>query len=669
MSAGPQERSFTNVADGEARVGFQAQEVHIEGGYHVSDDDPPERQFEVGLRYLEISAPPEARKLIMKAVARGYRNSRAYFYLALALLSSRTVQSLTDQELAQLAHVRRWAAQRSEDPWARGINVVGSLLDSLPQTTAETPDPAAIGVVVKEFESLYPPLQESILNHLEVFLAGPHQDWTWQKTFAAARRDRTANDRAKRVWKFFQPKPIPPRQVPPPPIRTDAADFLRAFGGSALLLVTGLGVVNYAWDHSWLRSAGYLTVFLGAVVVAVRAGFTIRLAQHRRRAARQRLTFTPQRAPRQSDRFASAMDSLFDRYFGRYLPQGMARETWLVETAGIRQSLRSELVELYREQAVDAKRVAWLVRFLASDVKRLWLSGELTADPENSRVPSSTRTAFGAAVFALVVAGPLLLWQALVEAPFTTAIATAGVVTGARLAIQGWHALLLERHRYRDDLVRVRHDYEDRRAAYDRWVRKLESKPTDAEMAHWLDCDRKILVQDTLRHYRLAAQDVIAHAFIEAPVPGCKRARVSKGPWRYSRYKLLLFLLTKEGVRQVTVTLDFETTEFGDQQRLTYQYNSVVAAHVVDARNGEKKLSLTLTNDPRDELTITGEWPGMPELGDDDRIASQVSLDASGLERTLHVLEGIAAEGKEWITHEHRRERAGLRRLVAAMED
>ncbi|MEU8114714.1 hypothetical protein [Micromonospora sp. NPDC048947] len=53
---------------------------------------------------------------------------------------------------------------------------------------------------------------------------------------------------------------------------------------------------------------------------------------------------------------------------------------------------------------------------------------------------------------------------------------------------------------------------------------------------------------------------------------------------------MALFLLTKDGVRQVTVTLDFETTEFGDQQRLTYQYNSVVAAHVVDARNGEKAL-------------------------------------------------------------------------------
>lgn len=668
MSAEPQDRTFTNVADGNARVGFQAQEVHIEGGYHVSDDDPPERQFEVGLRYLEISAPTEARELIRKAIARGYQNSRADFYLALALLSGRTLQSLTDQELAQLAHVRRSAAQRSEDPWARGINAVGSLLDSLPQTTAETPDPAAIGAVVKEFESLTPPLQESILNHLEVFLAGPHQDWTWQRTFAAARRDRTAKDRVERVWKFFQPKPIPPREVPPPPIRTDAADFLRASGGSALFLVASLWVVYCAWSHSWLRSAGYLTVALGAVVVVARTGFIIKLAQHRRRVARQRLTFTPQRAPTQSDRFASAMDSLFDRYFRRYLPQDMAREAWLAETAGIRQSLRNELVELYREQAVDARRVAWLVRFLASDVKRRWLSGELKADPENSRVPSSTRAAFGTAVFALVVTGPLLLWQAFVEAPITTVIATVGVVAGARLAVRGWHATLFEHHRYQDDLVRVWQDYEDRCGAYDRWVRKLESKPTDEEMAHWLDCDRKILVQDTLRHYRLSAQDVIAHAFIEAPMPGCKRARVSRGPWRYSRYKLLLFLLTKDGVRQVTVTLDFETTGFGDQQRLTYQYNSVVAAHVVDARNGEKKLSLTLTNNPRDELTITGEWPGMPELGDDDRIASQVSLDASGLERTLHVLEGIAAEGKEWITHENRREHAGLRRLVAAME-
>ena len=131
----------------------------------------------------------------------------------------------------------------------------------------------------------------------------------------------------------------------------------------------------------------------------------------------------------------------------------------MAETAGIRQTLRNELVELYREQPVDAKRVAWLVRFLARDVKRLWLSGELTADPAGSRVPPSTRTAFGVAVFALVVAGPLLLWQALVESPFTTVIATAGVVAGARLATRGWLTILLEGHHRRDDLIRFQRDY------------------------------------------------------------------------------------------------------------------------------------------------------------------------------------------------------------------
>jgi hypothetical protein len=36
-----------------------------------------------------------------------------------------------------------------------------------------------------------------------------------------------------------------------------------------------------------------------------------------------------------------------------------------------------------------------------------------------------------------------------------------------------------------------------------------------------------------------------------------------------------------------------------------------------------------------------------------------VALDASGLPRTLNVLEGIAAEGKEWI--KRRRDRADTR--------
>jgi hypothetical protein len=668
MNAAPGGTTFSNVAGGDSDVGFQAQTVHIDSYYQVADDDPPERQFEVGLRYLEIGAPVEARKLITKAVARGYTSSRAHFYLLLALLSGRTVQTLTDEELAQLKHIRRWAAGRADDQWVRGVTVVVKLLESLPRSTAESGDPAAVGIVVKEFETLGPLLQEGILRHLEVFLAGPQQDWTWKKAFATARRDRMDNDRTERVWKYFQPKPIPPRVAPPYAERIAFGDVVRAYGGIVLLLLAGSAVVQPSWATAPFRTVGYLLLVIGAAVVAVRAGFEFRLARYRRLLAIGRLVPTPRRETPEADRFASAMTSMFDRYFQRYVPAGAEREVWLADTAGIRQHLRDELVDLYREQRVDARRVAWLVRFLVGDVKRQWQSGELWSRPEQFRVPFVTRAAFAGAVAVFALVGASLAWPALVEAPLMTTIMMVGVFAGARLAVRGWLTITLEKRRCQDDLVRAEQERGERQAAYERWLRKLESKPSDAEMAHWLDCDRKALVEDALRHYRVAAQDVIAHAFIEAPVPRCKRARVSKGPWRYSRYKLLVFLLTRDGVRQVTVSLDFETARFGDQQRLTYQYGSVVAAHVVDARNGEKRLSLTLTNNPRDELTITGEWPGMPEYGEDDRVASQVSLDASGLDRTLHVLEGIAAEGKQWITHENRREQAGLRRLLDGMD-
>jgi hypothetical protein len=50
----------------------------------------------------------------------------------------------------------------------------------------------------------------------------------------------------------------------------------------------------------------------------------------------------------------------------------------------------------------------------------------------------------------------------------------------------------------------------------------------------------------------------------------------------------------------------------------------------------------------------------MEELqqGENPGVVSEVTLDAAGLHHTLHVLEGIAAEGKEWIKHERRRTEA-----------
>jgi hypothetical protein len=46
---------------------------------------------------------------------------------------------------------------------------------------------------------------------------------------------------------------------------------------------------------------------------------------------------------------------------------------------------------------------------------------------------------------------------------------------------------------------------------------------------------------------------------------------------------------------------------------------------------------------------------------------SRTTLDAAGLDNTLHVLEGIAAEGKQWIPHERRRAEGRLGKLTSIL--
>ena len=204
-------------------------------------------------------------------------------------------------------------------------------------------------------------------------------------------------------------------------------------------------------------------------------------------------------------------------------------------------------------------------------------------------------------------------------------------------------------------------------AAYERWRQKLASRPDDLEMARWLDCDRKVLMEQAMRHYKLAPCNIIAHAFIEAPAPGRKRARCRNGPWRYSRYRLLIFLLTADGVRQMAVDLDFEKATFHNQDRLNYRYDAVAAVQVVDADDGHKTFELTLVNGHAIEADVTGSTSDPVAPGEDSRTVSRVTLDAAGLGNTLHVLEGIAAEGKTWIRHERQREEGPLGKLANAV--
>lgn len=149
--------------------------------------------------------------------------------------------------------------------------------------------------------------------------------------------------------------------------------------------------------------------------------------------------------------------------------------------------------------------------------------------------------------------------------------------------------------------------------------------------------------------------NVIAYAFIEAPAAPTRRGRVQNGPWRYAMYQLLVFLLTTDGVREFDVKLDFQRGTFHDRRRTAYRYESIAAVRVRQADDGERKFELALVNGEKIDIQVIG--PGMEDLlqSEEPGAVSEATLDAADLRHTLHVLEGIAAEGKEWFGHERRR--------------
>ncbi|ONI91654.1 hypothetical protein ALI144C_00895 [Actinosynnema sp. ALI-1.44] len=94
------------------------------------------------------------------------------------------------------------------------------------------------------------------------------------------------------------------------------------------------------------------------------------------------------------------------------------------------------------------------------------------------------------------------------------------------------------------------------------------------------------------------------------------------GPWRYSKYDIRLLLITQDGVREVSTRLDFEHVVCNGQERNNYRFD---AQHPVV--------------EPSQQI----------EDGESLVALSEITLDSAGFAHILHILEGIAAEGKSWI--------------------
>ncbi|MER6514526.1 hypothetical protein ABT158_47460 [Nonomuraea sp. NPDC001636] len=629
--------------------------MHGDVIYMTSPQDPPEKKFQDGVSFLKGRMPGPARQLINEARV-DYATNEVYFYWLLAMVSGRTRHELTKEEIAQLRDRRVIMRLSGDDPWRDGVRIIDRLLESAGKAEED------IRVVVKDLDALREPQRSLILDHLELYLDGPIEDHLWHLALTKAKSEQTADDRKDRIWKFFHPAPKEPeRRVPKPP---DISFATRAQALTAMVvLVMATAHLGYLILQSGriLPMVAYLLGLGGTYVGAPNVADWCFRVVRRRVKDREFLGLTSETV---LGSFAKKAENRIDHYFAVYLPPGLDRDNWMARTTGIRRSLRDEIVSVYGGMRIGVERLAWLIRHRASEAGARHRRGTLWSYRQELATPGRTKTQAILGLLALAGGGG---WAAVSAVPIEPLRAIGTIfllLISGWIGSRAWLHITLERRRHAADESESEQAYKCDLDALDRWRAKMSDKPRDEEMAGWLDCDRKALLNEALRHYRLTMSHVIAHAFIEAPARSSARARVRGGPWRYKKYQLLVFLITQEGVRQLTVTLDFMNGTFHDRQRLNYRFETVAAVRVSQSDNDERVFQLSLVNGEEISVEVSS---GMEELqqGEVPGAVSKVSLDAAGLPHTLHVLEGIAAEGKRWV--EQQELRTG--NLAAALND
>lgn len=217
--------------------------------------------------------------------------------------------------------------------------------------------------------------------------------------------------------------------------------------------------------------------------------------------------------------------------------------------------------------------------------------------------------------------------------------------------------------------------------AYAEWFHTLSDRPTDAEMARWLDLDKSYLTTIALHRCWLTKSDLVTHVVMTERKEGARRARVVHGRPRYSAYVVLVFLLTGSGVREIEVDLEFCTGEARDERRTSFRYDALASARVSETgvrvandraylalppgqpepleilKLRSREFRLTLLNG-EDIRVVVENFKGFTDVSlENEPYLLRIALHTSGIAGALHVLETVAAEGRDWIGREQERRR------------
>jgi hypothetical protein len=685
----------TNAASGQAKVDNQIGYVEGDAVFHkhetiyqVADSDTADRKYRVARNYIEGGNPRFAEDLIGQVLNEGLITTEVAYYYAIAVLSERSLNRLGPNELDKFDHALGIVLQFPHDEWRAAVLVLRDLVKYVVQPA--DPGTGALQVVLEDFQALAAQRRIEITRHLDMIFDGAVQDELDRLNAQTVAIERAKGDRAGRAWKFFHPDPAAPRRAAPVPLREGRPRSIAWI--ETVLGFAGFGAfVFFGAEVAFGVLLGPLAVFLLGALIASRYGARV-LTVHIRRRMKE---FEHTRFPREFDdldesyldinvslKFVRATRKRIDHYFSARRPT-TDRDKWNTKTAGIKAALHARVVRLYGAGRVQLPALNWLIRWHAKQAAQQWKKGALpdfrrTLHPELSAVlllSGGTVVACGGAIWLLATITP---------AGFPlTAIAIGQIVTGGFGAfglayLFGDHqAMTLERQEL-DEL------FDAEQEEYQRWSERLSDRPTDSEMANWLDYDKSYLKTLAMRRCGLNNREIIAHVVLTAGKPRANRARVIHGPPRFSKYIVLVFLLTENGVREVEVDLNFLTGAIYDERRTSFRYDALASAEILEegfqSAEGRQHIvlmgrdvhltdksslvisrtfQLALVNNQTIKVVVDN-YDGLLDesIAEDKSQLDNMALDSSGVAVALQILEAVAGEGREWIARERdRRER------------
>ncbi|MEU0267086.1 hypothetical protein [Nocardioides sp. NPDC006303] len=636
-------------------IGVIAEAVHNSTFYVTPPNASPEEIFESGMSAISGGRFDRARECIEEAIANGFDNSKVRFHWMIAMLSGRSQRDLSNADRRDLKFLLRLLPTFPEDDWKQALIVVLELI-GYRQAEADAPSDWRARI-----EALALDQQNLINDHLDRVMPAAVKATMWKARRSKAAADQFRDGRSQRIRMYFEPEPAPPRTLEPHPydaVAAQAAFPLRA----ALFTAAALGLAVLAMITHPLAAITEIAVAVAAGVAATHFGH--QWADHVWALKPSPTHQLPSYTVHQNG-FTTDVRRSFDAAFATHTPRTMSQSDWLSRTDEDRARLAHEVARLYRESRTTVEGVEWLIQHLAERAKAHPSIGasENPAQSVSSKWSKvlclSSLTVLATAAVAILITifsnlNPSHIGLSVVAA--AVAFGAGHAAVSAALEVRGEHRRVAREKAERDAEKSIRE------AAYARWKSGLdETRPTEREMEMWLNSDKTLFIADALDTYRLDWDDLITYTFLVTPKPRCLRARITRGPWRYSQYSFRLFLVTLEGVREVSTDVDVLTAKRGQEERSSYRFDALSSVQVTEDNRHRYNLELTLTNGPSRQILIkdADAQQVVPEDNDldftDEREFSKVNLNATGFVHTFHLLEAIAADGKQWaarhVTH------------------